>query len=207
MRRLIIKCAWAGRRFFGSWIRWGWFKLLQGSYFAHVGAGTKFYGGIRFGSVNGNIYIGRQCMFGNDIFFSASRGSQIRLADCCTLNTGCHLVAIKGIDIGRGTMIGEYVSIRDQNHGFEDPSRPMQQQGFTGREIVIGQDVWVGRGVFIGPGVKIGDGCVIGANSVVTHSLPPQSVAVGAPARVIKVRGDPKPPGETGNCPAKPPEQ
>ena len=189
MLRFPVKCAWAAYGLCRSWGYWLWFKLLQGSYFGYLGRGTKFCGRVRFGSVEGNIFVGDRCMIGRDVFFSASRGAHIRLADHCSLNTGCHVVAVAGVDIGHGTIFGEYCSIRDQNHSFDDLQRPIREQGFSGRPVVIGKEVWVGRGVFVGPGVTIGDGCVIGANSVVTRDLPPYSVAVGAPARVVRVRG------------------
>lgn len=53
-------------------------------------------------------------------------------------------------------------------------------------ETVINEDVWFGANVTILSGVNIGRGCIVGANSVVTKSLPPYSVAVGSPARIVK---------------------
>ena len=65
----------------------------------------------------------------------------------------------------------------------------MQKQGFTApQEVVIGDDVWIGERVIIMPGVHIGSGSIIGANAVVTHDIPPYSIAGGVPARVIKHR-------------------
>ena len=52
--------------------------------------------------------------------------------------------------------------------------------------ITIGNNVWIGAGVSVLPNVVIGDNCVIGAGSVVTHSIPPNSLAVGHPCRVIR---------------------
>jgi acetyltransferase-like isoleucine patch superfamily enzyme len=127
-------------------------------------------------------------MIGHDVFFSARQGCEIRIGNGCTLNSGCHVVAICGIEIGDHTLIGEYCSIRDQNHDFSEANIPISHQGFDGVPIFIGRDVWIGRGVFIGPGVRIGEGAVIGANSVVTRDIPAFSVAVGAPARVIRTR-------------------
>ena len=54
------------------------------------------------------------------------------------------------------------------------------------KPITIGNDVWVGGNATILPGVTIGDRCVIGAGSVVTKDVPPDSLAVGNPAKVIR---------------------
>ncbi len=94
------------------------------------------------------------------------------------------------IDIGQDTIIAENVSIRDTDHKFSDTAVPIRSQGCTVSPVRIGNDVWIGFGVVITKGVTIGDGCVIGANSVVTRDIPPYSVAVGVPARVIKKRGE-----------------
>jgi acetyltransferase-like isoleucine patch superfamily enzyme len=54
------------------------------------------------------------------------------------------------------------------------------------RGVVIGDDCWIGAGVIILAGVSIGSGCSIGAGSVVKANIPPFSIAVGVPARVIR---------------------
>ena len=58
----------------------------------------------------------------------------------------------------------------------------------AGGQIVVGNEVWIGAGVIVLSGVTIGDRSVIGAGSVVTKDIPPDSVAVGMPARVIRTR-------------------
>lgn len=55
-----------------------------------------------------------------------------------------------------------------------------------GHPIFIGDDCWIGGDVIILPGVRIGEGCTIGAGSVVTRDVPPFSVAVGSPCRVVR---------------------
>lgn len=57
-------------------------------------------------------------------------------------------------------------------------------------DTVIGNDVWIGQNVTFLPGVHVGDGCIIGANSVVAKDIPPYSVVVGNPARVVRRRFD-----------------
>lgn len=57
-------------------------------------------------------------------------------------------------------------------------------------DTIVGNDVWIGQNVTIMPGVHIGDGAIIGTNSVVASDIPPYSVAVGNPCKVIKRRFD-----------------
>lgn len=165
------------------------FRLLGGLYFRRVGPKTSFYGWPAFGTYHGNIGIGRSCLIGRGVFFSASRGCAVDIGDECSVNTGCHIVALYGIRIGDGTRIGEFCSIRDQNHQFDVVNGGVSQQEFSGRAIEIGRDCWIGRGVFIGPGVTVGDGAIIGANAVVIKDVPSRCVAVGIPARPIRFFG------------------
>lgn len=57
-------------------------------------------------------------------------------------------------------------------------------------DTIVGNDVWIGQNVTVMPGVHIGDGAVIGANSVVAKNIPPYSIAVGNPCRVVRMRFD-----------------
>jgi len=96
------------------------------------------------------------------------------------------------VRIGNGVRIGAHGMIIGGNHRFSDPSIPIHKQGMEPKPITICDDVWIGGNVNIIAGVTIGSGSVIGAGSVVTHDIPPMSIAVGAPAKVIKKRnGDP----------------
>jgi acetyltransferase-like isoleucine patch superfamily enzyme len=63
---------------------------------------------------------------------------------------------------------------------------PTQRSLFSKGPVKIGNNVWLGNNVCVMPGVTIGDGAIIGANAVVTHDIPPYSVAGGIPAKVIK---------------------
>lgn len=115
-----------------------------------------------------------------------------------------------GVKIGKGSKIGATVDIdhsapelisignkvwvtrgvmllchqRDLN-GYE-VGKPVMDCELKYAPIVIKDGAHIGIGAIIMPGVTIGEGTVIGAGSVVTHDIPPYSVAVGAPARVIK---------------------
>jgi acetyltransferase-like isoleucine patch superfamily enzyme len=117
-------------------------------------------------------------------------GGTIRIGRNCTINYGCLLYGVGGLEVGENTRIAAHTVMTPMNHVFTDPETPIWKQGETALGIRIGRDVWIGNGVKILDGVTIGDGSVVGAGSVVTKSLPPFSVAVGVPARVISRRGE-----------------
>jgi acetyltransferase-like isoleucine patch superfamily enzyme len=95
------------------------------------------------------------------------------------------ICARSAITIGVDCLIAEHVSIRDQDHRF-GPDLTTAKAGFTSKAITIGDNVWIGSKTTITKGVRIGDNAVIGANSVVTRDIPANSVATGAPARVVR---------------------
>ena len=93
------------------------------------------------------------------------------------------------VTIGKYCMLGPEIVFYTNNHNTDRIDIPMCQQGFKSpRPIVIEDDCWIGRRVIILPGVTIGRGSIIGAGAVVSKSIPPYSVAVGNPARVVKSR-------------------
>ena len=73
--------------------------------------------------------------------------------------------------------------------GWENNAPPTDELPIKG-DTVVGNDVWIGQNVTVLPGVHIGDGAIIGANSVVASDVPPYTVAVGNPCRVVKQRFD-----------------
>ena len=76
------------------------------------------------------------------------------------------------------------------NHTFARRDVPIRAQPPQDAPIVIEDDVWLAASAIVLGGVTVGRGCVVGAGAVVTHSLPPYSIARGVPARVVGVRGD-----------------
>jgi len=94
------------------------------------------------------------------------------------------------IKIGKNCLIAAHSGIYANNHIFTESMSPIKLQGVTRRGIMIEDDCWLGHGVTVLDGVTIGKGSVIGAGAVVNRDIPPFSVAVGIPARVIKSRLD-----------------
>jgi acetyltransferase-like isoleucine patch superfamily enzyme len=91
-----------------------------------------------------------------------------------------------GITIGGRVYTAPLVQILAVNHVFNDPTRPMIEQGITAEGIVIKDDAWIGAGAIITDGVRVGHGAVVAAGAVVTQDVPPHTVVGGMPARVLK---------------------
>lgn len=93
-----------------------------------------------------------------------------------------------GVIIGQDSLIAMHCRILSSNHTIPERSQHIRWQPDTLIATTIGRDVWLGAGVTVLAGVTIGDGCVVGAGAVVTKDLPPYSIAMGVPAKVIKTR-------------------
>jgi acetyltransferase-like isoleucine patch superfamily enzyme len=99
----------------------------------------------------------------------------------------CVLSAASSIRIGDAVLIARNAYIADHSHAYDDVGVPVLAQGITRvAPVEIGDGAWLGQNVVVGPGVRIGAGAVVGANSVVLSDVPDYSVAVGAPARVVR---------------------
>ena len=118
----------------------------------------------------------------------SSQTDKITIGKNCSIHPFCELRGRGGLTIGNDTRIGTGSAFYPNNHIYKDPDIPIRLQGETYEGITVGNDVLIGANVKVLDGVTIGNGCVIGAGSVVTKSIPPYSVAVGVPAKVIKQR-------------------
>ncbi len=103
------------------------------------------------------------------------------------INRNTLLSAMSSLTIGQHCAIGPGCYITDHDHGL-DPAFPPLSQPMVAKPTRIGNCVWIGANVTILKGVNIGDKAVIGAGSVVTKNIPSGAIAVGVPAKVIKLR-------------------
>jgi acetyltransferase-like isoleucine patch superfamily enzyme len=117
----------------------------------------------------------------------------IVIGDNVQINDYVHIGAIGSITIGNNVLMASKIYISDHNHGCYDGYRsdhpmsvPIERKGIC-KPVVIGDNVWIGESACILPGVTIGEGSIIGALSVVTKSIPAYSIAVGSPAKVVKI--------------------
>ena len=116
------------------------------------------------------------------------RGGFIKIGKNTAINSFSVLYGHGGLTIGDNVIAATHLIIVPSGHNFEDSDRPILEQGETKLGVTIQDNVWIGARVTVLDGVTIGEGSVIGAGAVVTKDVPPMSVAVGIPARVVKQR-------------------
>jgi acetyltransferase-like isoleucine patch superfamily enzyme len=123
----------------------------------------------------------------------SSTGPLIQIGADVEMNDYVHIGAIESVTIGNRVLIASKVFITDHDHGSygkdgvqTDPRISPSKRPLTALPVVIEDDVWLGEFVSVLAGVRIGRGSVIGTMSTVTRDIPPYSIAVGSPARIIK---------------------
>jgi len=111
---------------------------------------------------------------------------QLRIGARCVFGFNNHIAAVREVLIEDDVLTANNVYISDNYHEYENVEVPVMQQPIRYRRNVrIGRGTWIGENVCV-IGASVGSNCVIGANSVVTQDVPDYSVAVGAPAKVIR---------------------
>lgn len=141
-----------------------------------------------------NIVIGRDSFIGEGsellayhFHFDRPLDSHLIIGKHVRITARCRITCAGTIRIGDDVLFGPDVFITDHNHGM-DPEAPggYSPQDITVQDVTIEEGVWLGQRVCVLPGVTIGAHSIVGTNSVVTHDIPPYSMAVGSPAKVIK---------------------
>lgn len=150
--------------------------------------GSHLSGGFLNGR-KGKIEVEEGCELSTGVIIKAYGGT-VKINSNTFIGEYVCIYGHGGVEIGQNTLIAMHTCIVSANHTIPDKKTLIRSQGDILLPIKIGDDVWIGAGCKILGGVTIGDGCVVGAGSVVTKSLPPYSIAVGVPAKVIKYRND-----------------
>lgn len=158
-----------------------------------------------------NIYVGKNCEFGKNIFIAALAGNKIRIENdviihpfvkirTCggdihikkgtVIHSFCVLYGYKGIKIGERCGIATSTIIVGGNHEFDNSKKSIWDQDKNGKGVVIGNEVWIGSGARILDGSIIEEGCVIGAGSIVTKAIPRNGVVYGDAAKLRYLRDE-----------------
>jgi acetyltransferase-like isoleucine patch superfamily enzyme len=137
------------------------------------------------------IELGRWSWLGHGTKLRCHEGV-ISIGAKTVLGQECTISAYQHVSIGRECVIADRVMLIDFDHGVVEVERPIRLQGIYKRDVRVGNNVWIGYGACVLRGVTIGDNAIVGTNSVVTKDVPANAVVGGVPARVIRMREEPK---------------
>ena len=139
----------------------------------------------------GTVEIGDRAKIHGDTHIEVGPGGAVHIGAGTSIHRGCQIESYQApIHIGRRVEIAPRCAFQSFDHGMA-PERPIGEQPLTTKgPIIIEDDAWLGHGVIVLSGVRIGKGAVIGAGSVVTRDVPAGAIAVGVPARVVRMRAD-----------------
>jgi acetyltransferase-like isoleucine patch superfamily enzyme len=171
------------------------FSVLASSAFAEFGPRSVIAPPVRIDgeeriAVGAGVFVGPGCWLHVE---GDGRQVALELGDRSSIGAYSALSAVQSVVIGKRVLTARHIYVSDHSHEFGQPALAVRDQGLTKIAAVeICDGAWLGEAVVVCPGVRIGRGAVIGANSVVTTDVPDGGVAVGAPARVVRVRADPE---------------
>jgi acetyltransferase-like isoleucine patch superfamily enzyme len=143
--------------------------------------------GIPAISNQGQLLIGDRVRLASGIStleLSVGPGGTMQIGDRVLINHGCSIGATKLVRIGDRCNIGSQCILIDNAFHELDPDRRDYQPASA--PVVLEDNVWLAARVIVLPGVTIGRNSVIGAGSVVTKDIPPDVLAAGIPAKVIR---------------------
>ncbi|WP_018162839.1 acyltransferase [Smaragdicoccus niigatensis] len=135
----------------------------------------------------GRMEIGRWVHIGDGNAIRCHEGS-LRLGDKVVFGKDSVVNAYLDIEIGGSTLVADWSYIVDFDHIVDNIDLPIKDQGIIKSPVRIGPDCWISTKVTVTRGTRVGRGCVLGAHAVVRGEIPDYSIAVGAPARVVKNR-------------------
>lgn len=138
----------------------------------------------------GGIKIDDGVMLCERVYLDTERADEgyIHIGKNVYVGTGTTLFGHVGLEIGDHSLLAQNITLTPYSHIFDDPYALIATQGGHTRKVTLGRDCYIGMGVCIMYSADIGEGSVVGAGSVVVKPIPPYSVAVGNPAKVIRKR-------------------
>ncbi len=165
-----------------NWLRFAQIALsapaVRGSnrFIAEAGADIQLSPGSVW-EIGTDVYLRRD--------FTAHVTGELRIGDGVFFNRGCYIAANDRVTIGAHSMFGERASVHDSDYPL-DFRAGRRIETMTRSPVTIGDNVWIGANAVVLKGVTIGDGAVIAAGAIVNRDVPPDCVAAGVPARVLR---------------------
>ena len=149
--------------------------------------------GINYMEV-GSVSFGRNCRIEMIQRYNGEKlRPKLKIGKRVGINDMVHIGCANYVEIGDDCVFASRIYISDHNHGsykgaFQSSIlEPIVKRELdTDKQVIIGKNVWLGEGVAVLPGTTIGDNSIVGANAVVSGYIPPNCIAVGIPAKVIK---------------------
>lgn len=135
----------------------------------------------------GRIVLGRWVHIGDRNRLRAHNGT-LRLGDKVVLGSDNVVNAHLDIEIGRASLVSDWVYIGDFDHAADDLTLPIKDQGLVTAPVRIGPDCWIGVKASVLRGARVGAGCVLAAHTVVRGTIPDRAVVAGVPGTVRKRR-------------------
>jgi acetyltransferase-like isoleucine patch superfamily enzyme len=172
-------------------LRLGWWKLLLGRRLRLDGLAFIGPGCALEVSRRGALELGRWSWIGHGCKIRSHEG-KVSIGAKTVLGQECTISSYQHVSIGRECVVADRVMLIDFDHGMVEVERPIRVQGIYKRDVRVGNNVWIGYGACILRGVTVGDNAVIGTNAVVTKDVPANAVVGGVPARLIRMREEPR---------------
>jgi len=157
-----------------------------------IGPGCKLAAGcdVQLGPAperRGRVSLATGCNLGPGVLLHPYGGS-IALDEGVFVGPGTVIYGHGSVKIGAHSLIAMHCRIVAANHAIPARDTFIRSIKDEPKPILIGRDVWLGAGVTVLAGVTIGDGCIVGAGAVVSRDLPPNTIALGVPAKVVRER-------------------
>jgi acetyltransferase-like isoleucine patch superfamily enzyme len=173
-------------------------RLLRRRFLSPTGYRMRL-GGMVFIGRDVRLQIGKQGLVRFGPWVWIGRGTKIRchegevrIGAKTVLGEDCTISAYQHVSIGEQCIIADRVMLIDFDHNVAEVERPIRVQGIYKRDVRVGNNVWIGYGAQILRGVTVGDNSIVGASAVVSRDVPANAVVAGTPARVIRMREEPR---------------
>ncbi len=142
------------------------------------------------GDASSSVMIGNHVVIGEHASIGCKYGN-VRIGNYVNISEGAHLGAIQGnsLEIDDYALIAPFTYIGGVRYHTERTDIPIVQQGLDPRGGTrIGRGAWLGTRAVVLDGTSVGDGAIVGAGAIVNRDVPAFGVAVGVPAKLIRMR-------------------